>query len=89
MGGRVMLVSLAWKEVECLPVKWVGREVEMKACYGSLNSEWLISIALMDEKKIQTKPLITKIIDLSEIQEAFQELLKPDTDEVQIVVKCN
>ena len=60
----------------------------MKACYGNLNSEWLISIALMDEKKIQTKPLITKIIGLAEFQRAFQELLKPDTKQVQVVVDC-
>jgi len=89
MGGRVMVVSLAWEQVDCLPVEWVGREVEVKACYGSLNSEWLISLALMAEKKIQTKPMITQIIGLGEIQEAFQELLKPHTSQVQVVVRCN
>ena len=89
MGGRVMVVSLAWEQVDCLPVEWVGREVEVKACYGSLNSEWLISLALMAEKKIQTKPMITQIIGLGEIQEAFQELLKPDTSQVQVVVRCD
>jgi threonine dehydrogenase-like Zn-dependent dehydrogenase len=88
MGGRVMVVSLAWEQVDCLPVEWVGREVEMKACYGNLNSEWLISLGLMDGKKIQTKPLITKIIGLAEIQGAFQQLLKPDTNQVQVVVDC-
>jgi threonine dehydrogenase-like Zn-dependent dehydrogenase len=61
----------------------------VKACYGSLNSEWLISLALMAEKKIQTKPMITQIIGLGEIQAAFQELLKPDTSQVQVVVRCN
>lgn len=89
MGGRVMVVSLAWEQVDCLPVEWVGREVEMKACYGHLNSEWLISLALMQEKKIQTKPMISKIIGLSEIQEAFQELLRPGNDLIQVVVQCN
>ncbi len=89
MGGRVMVVSLAWEPVDCLPVEWVGREVEIKACYGTLNSEWLISIALLEEKKIQTKPMITRIIGLKEIQEVFQELLKPDTSQVQVVVECN
>jgi 2-desacetyl-2-hydroxyethyl bacteriochlorophyllide A dehydrogenase len=89
MGGRVMVVSLAWEQVDCLPVEWVGREVELKACYAHLNSEWLISLALMAEKKIQTKAIITQVIDLKEIQAAFQELLKPDTNQVQMVVRCN
>ena len=88
-GGRVMVVALAWEQVECLPVEWVGREVELKACYGHLNHEWLISLALMAEKKIQTKPIITQIIDLKGIQAAFQELLRPDTKQIQVVVQCN
>jgi threonine dehydrogenase-like Zn-dependent dehydrogenase len=88
-GGRVMLVSLAWEPVDCLPVDWVGREVEMKACYGCLNNEWPISLALMGEKKIRTQPMITRIISLGEIQEAFLDLLRPDTPHLQVVVKCN
>ena len=88
-GGRVMLVALAWEEVNCLTVDWVGREVEMKAVYGCLNSEWLISLALMEQKKIATKPMITKVIGLEEIQAIFQELLKPGNDLVQVVVQSN
>jgi threonine dehydrogenase-like Zn-dependent dehydrogenase len=89
IGGRVMVASLAWEPVECLPVQWVGREVEMKTCYGALNSEWLISLALLQEKKIQTKPMVSKIVPLAEIQEAFLELLDPRNTFVQVVVQCN
>ena len=70
-------------------MEWVGREVEMKACYGALNSEWLVSLELMQQKKIQTAPMLTKIIPLNEIQEAFQELLDPRNPLVQVVVECN
>lgn len=89
MGGRVMVVSLAWEQVDCLPVEWAGREVEMKTCYGHMNSEWLISLSFMKEKKIKTAPMISKIVELSEIQKAFQELLKPGNDLVQVIVQCN
>jgi len=88
-GGKVMVVALAWEPVDCLPVEWVGREVELKSCYAHLNHEWLISLALMAEKKIVTKPMITRVIGLKEIQAAFQELLKPDTRQIQMVVQCN
>lgn len=87
-GGRVIVVSLAWEQVDCLPVEWVGREVELKACYGALNSEWLVSLELMKRKKIRTAPMISKIISLSEIQQGFQELLDPMNRLVQVVVKC-
>ena len=88
-GGKVMVVALAWEPVDCFPVDWVGREVELKSCYAHLNHEWLISVALMVEKKIVTKPMITRVIGLKEIQAAFQELLKPDTQQIQIVVQCS
>lgn len=88
-GGRVMVISLAWEPVDCLPVEWVGREVEMKTCYGYLNSEWAISMSLMQEKKIRTEPMISKIIDLSEIQMAFQELLKAGNELIQVIIRCN
>jgi threonine dehydrogenase-like Zn-dependent dehydrogenase len=43
----------------------------------------------MAEKKIVTKPMITQVIGLKEVQAAFQELLKPDTRQIQMVVQCN
>jgi threonine dehydrogenase-like Zn-dependent dehydrogenase len=89
MGGRVMLIALAWGQVDCLPVDWVGREVEMKTCYEYFNSEWVISMALMAAKKIKYEPMITKIIPLAQIDPIFKELLKPDTDQIQVVVECN
>ncbi len=89
MGGQVMLISLAWEPVNFLPVEWVGREVELKSCYAHLNSEWLISMALLKEKKVQMEPIISKVVKLDHIEEAFQELLDPGNQLVQVVVKCS
>ena len=89
MGGKVMLIALAWDQVDCLPVDWVGREVEMKTCYEYFNSEWVIAMELMAAKKIKTEPMVTQIIPLAQIDPAFKELLKPDTDQIQAVVACN
>jgi threonine dehydrogenase-like Zn-dependent dehydrogenase len=88
MGGQVVLVSLAWEPVHCLPVEWVGREVELKSCYAHLNSEWLVSMNLLKEKRVQVEPLISKVINLDQIDEAFRELLANDNELVQVVVKC-
>jgi len=88
MGGRVIVISLCWEQANCIPVEWVGREVEMKACYGNLNSEWAISMSLVKEEKIKTELMISKIVGLFQIQDTFQELLKPGNDFVQVIVKC-
>ncbi len=88
MGGQVVLVSLAWEPVSCLPVEWVGREVELKSCYAHLNSEWLISMALLRDKKVRMEPMISRVVELDHIDQTFQELLDPGNQLVQVIVKC-
>jgi hypothetical protein len=33
--------------------------------------------------------MVTQIIPLADIDPMFKELLKPDTDQIQVVVECN
>jgi len=86
ISGRVIVQALAWQQVDCVPVDWVGREVEMKTAYGTDARDWQIAMRLLEDKKIRIKPLISKIIALDDIQATFQELLKPDTELVLVVV---
>ena len=64
----------------------VGREVEMKASYGTLAVEWHIAMKLLEKKKIQVKPIISHLAPLEDIQDVFQKLLNPETPWVQAVV---
>ena len=89
MGGQVVVVSLAWEPVDCRPVDWVGREVELKTVYAHLNSDWPIAMDLVARGAVETKPLISKVVGLDHIDEAFQELLDPENELVQVVVQCN
>jgi (R,R)-butanediol dehydrogenase/meso-butanediol dehydrogenase/diacetyl reductase len=89
MGGQVVVVALAWEPVDCLPVEWVGREVELKSVYSHLNSEWPIALGLIARGEVQTQPLISQTIGLERLDEAFRSLLDPDNDQVQVVVKCS
>ena len=86
VAGRVVVVSLAWEQVDCTPVDWVGREVEMKTSYGTLAREWYIAMKLLEKKKIQIKPVISHIAPIEDIQDVFQKLLEPETPWVQAVI---
>jgi len=86
VAGKAVIVSLAWEPVECTPVDWVGREIEMKASYGTLAAEWHIAMKLLEKKKIQVKPIISHIAPLEDIQGVFQKLLEPETPWVQAVI---
>jgi threonine dehydrogenase-like Zn-dependent dehydrogenase len=85
-AGQVVVVALSWEPVYCLPVDWVAREVEIRTVYGTRADEWPMAMALLERRKVQVQPLISKVIPLDDIQAAFQELLRPDTDWVQAVV---
>ena len=85
-SGRVIVIALAWEPVYCLPVDWVGREIEMKTSYGILSHEWSMATWLLESKKIQAEPIISNVVPLEDIQKAFQELLNPNTTWVQAVV---
>jgi len=89
MGGQVVVVALAWEPVDCLPVEWVGREVELKSVYSHLNSEWPISMGLLASGAIQTRPLISRTIELEQLDETFRALLDPAKEHVQVVVICS
>jgi (R,R)-butanediol dehydrogenase/meso-butanediol dehydrogenase/diacetyl reductase len=85
-AGQVVIVSLSWEPVYCLPVDWVAREVEIKTSYGTLAGEWPMAMGLLERGKVQVQPMISKLIALDDIQTAFQELLRPDTNWIQAVV---
>jgi len=85
-GGTALLISMAWEPVHCLPVDWIGREVQMKAAYGYLPSEWLPVMWLLETGQVRVSSMISEVVPLSDIQSAFRELLKPDSPWVQAVV---
>jgi threonine dehydrogenase-like Zn-dependent dehydrogenase len=61
----------------------------MKTCYEYFNSEWVVSMSLMEARKIKVEPMVTKIVPLAQIDPVFQDLLNPNTDQIQVVVECN
>ncbi len=86
-GGQVLVVSMAWEQVPLLTVEWVGREVEMKASYGSTPEDWQIALELMAAGEIDARPLIVEdsFISFDEMQGGFERLMTPD-QQVQLVL---
>jgi (R,R)-butanediol dehydrogenase/meso-butanediol dehydrogenase/diacetyl reductase len=85
--GQVIVVSLAWEAVPLLTVEWVGREVEMKASYGSTPEEWQITLQLMERGHIDHEALIgpDHFITFDQVQSSLERLITPD-EQVQLVL---
>ena len=77
--GNIMLVALSWEAVPLVPIKWVTKEPVMALTYAGEPRDWQISASLMAEGKIDCSKILedTEFIKLENIQEAFDNALKP------------
>ena len=86
-GGQVLVVSMAWEDVDLLTVEWIGREVEMKASYGSQPIDWRTVLKLMERGLLSEQAMVTdeSFIGFDEMQSSMERLMKPE-EYVQLVL---
>ena len=86
--GNVMLVPLAWEDVPLLPVDWAGKEIQLNTTFASEPYDFKVAVDLIASKKFVLEPLLsdTDTIELKDIQEAFELLIKP-SNQIQMVIK--
>jgi (R,R)-butanediol dehydrogenase/meso-butanediol dehydrogenase/diacetyl reductase len=87
--GQLLVVSMAWEDVDLRTVDWIGREVEMKAAYGSQPIDWRTVLSLMERGQLSEKSMVTdeSFIGFDEMQVSMERLMKPD-EHVQLVLVC-
>ncbi len=86
-SGQLLLISMAWEDVDLRTVDWIGREVEMKASYGSQPIDWQTVLNLMERGQLSEKSMVTdeSFIGWDEMQSSMERLMKPD-EHVQLVL---
>ena len=88
-GGQLLLVSMAWEDVDLRTVDWIGREVEMKAAYVSQPIDWQTVLNMMQRGQLSEKSMVTdeSFIRWDEMQSSMERLMKPE-EHVQLVLVC-
>ena len=86
-NGQVVIVSLGWEEIPLKTVDWVGREIQMKASYGSNSKDWSTALKLMERGLIKTEDMLSKksFVDFESLQESMTRLMNP-RDDIQVVL---
>ncbi|HCI85776.1 MAG TPA: hypothetical protein DHV68_02910 [Dehalococcoidia bacterium] len=86
-GGQLLVVSMAWEDVDLRTVDWIGREVEMKAAYGSQPIDWQTGLNLMSRRQLSSESMVTdeSFIGWDQMQSSMERLMKPE-EHVQIVL---
>jgi threonine dehydrogenase-like Zn-dependent dehydrogenase len=65
----------------------MAREVDFRTSFASHPEDWRIALDLFATGRISTAPLLSEasFINLDEIQEAFEGLMKPSS-QLQVVI---
>ncbi len=86
-NGQVVLVAVPWEPLPVDPVDWMGREVDFRVSFASDPEDWRIALDLLSSGRISAEALMSEasFIDLEEIQEAFEGLMRPSS-QLQVVI---
>ena len=85
--GQVMLVGIITHEVPIVPVHFTLGEFNLQASMCFYHEEFPMVIELLTRCVSPVTEVITSKIKLSDIQQGFGALDKPDTNEIKILVQ--
>ncbi|MBT5773227.1 MAG: zinc-binding dehydrogenase, partial [Dehalococcoidia bacterium] len=86
-AGQVILVAVPWEPLTIGPADWMAREVDFRTSFASLPEDWRTALDLFASGRVSTQPLLSEasFINLDDIQEAFEGLMKPSS-QLQVVI---
>jgi (R,R)-butanediol dehydrogenase/meso-butanediol dehydrogenase/diacetyl reductase len=87
-GGVVSLVGLASVPATITPSTWLVNEIRLVASLAYLNEEFDLTMALVQDGRLQLAPLHTQTVGLGELDAAFARL-NDDPAEIKILVRPN
>jgi threonine dehydrogenase-like Zn-dependent dehydrogenase len=81
-NGRITCLAVYQEPITIEPLDWYMMQPEIKFTTNldSIPFDWEIAVELMCQKRIDVETVISNIIPLTDIQETFQALLKPATN---------
>lgn len=89
-NGRVTCLAVYQEPITLNPLDWYMMQPEIKFTTNgdSTPYDWEICLEILRKRSIDVEAIITKIITLDEIQDTFQQLLKPVTNNLlRVLVK--
>jgi 2-desacetyl-2-hydroxyethyl bacteriochlorophyllide A dehydrogenase len=76
-GGTVSIEGIQKTSVSFPTFSIINKEICLRGCLGHDRDDILAAIELFFNKKVNPEKLISKIIDLKDLQNAFNEFLEP------------
>ena len=86
--GRIVVVGVCMVEDTMVPISAIFKEVNIQYVLGYGRPDWRLVLDLLDSGRVNPRPLITDIVTLDHLPEAFEALRKPTT-QIKVMVQPN
>ena len=85
--GTVVVVGVCMLEDTIRPMVGINKQLTLRFVLGYTADEYAEALAALTAGRVDTRPLITRIVSLEELPAAFKALASPE--ECKVVVKPN
>lgn len=86
--GRIVVVGVCMVEDKTVPISAIFKEINIQYILGYGRPDWRLVLDLLDAGRVDPKPMITDVISLEQLPDAFEALRKP-TSQIKVMVRPN
>ena len=86
--GRVVVVGVCMVEDKMVPISAIFKEVNIQFILGYARPDWRLVLDLLVAGRIDPRPMITDVVSLEQLPDAFEALRKPTT-QIKVMVRPN
>jgi (R,R)-butanediol dehydrogenase/meso-butanediol dehydrogenase/diacetyl reductase len=86
--GRMVVVGVCMVEDKTTPISAIFKELNIQYILGYGRPDWRLVLDLLDAGRVDPKPMITDIVSLEALPEAFEALRQPTT-QIKVMVRPN
>jgi len=84
--GRLVVVGVCMVEDTMTPISAIFKETNIQYVLGYGRPDWRLVLDLLDSGRVDPKPMITDIVTLDQLPNAFEALRKP-TSQIKVMVR--
>ena len=89
-GGKITLIGIHAKPFETKGfMQLVLKNITLKGDFSYNQDSWKTAIELIEQKKINLAPIITKRIKLEEVPEMYEVLANPPHEEIKVLIEIS
>jgi 2-desacetyl-2-hydroxyethyl bacteriochlorophyllide A dehydrogenase len=86
--GKLVVVGVCMVEDKLVPISGIFKEVNIQFVLGYDRGDWRLVLHLLDTGRLDPEPMITDIIGLDQLPQAFEALRKP-RQQIKVMVRPN